>query len=354
MYHYTYRITNTKLNKHYYGTRSSKIEPKEDIGIYYFSSSKDKWFIQDQKNNPQDYRYKILYIFSTRKEAIEMEIKLHNKFNVGINESFFNKSKQTSTGFDINTGHTKKHSLLSKYIMAKNKGYQLYKDILADIKMYNRLSGLNFNKFTKKYLIMDSNNNIVIEFIGQRAKFIKLIKEKNYPSEFYKKVNKGKIFTNISSSEYKKRPQIYDNYKYWEIISIDVKDLIYNFLENEIHFLENEYKNNKKYIDLSSNDKIRFHAKKQSKNRNMKELSEIANRKCWTRNIIIYDNYDNVIFNENCMLKDLYINDKTKDLPLKTLIRNKNKKIFQDERCSTLTRLKNNNLDMFIGWKLCI
>jgi len=29
-----------------------------------------------------------------------MEIKLHNKFNVGINENFYNKVKQTSTGFD--------------------------------------------------------------------------------------------------------------------------------------------------------------------------------------------------------------------------------------------------------------
>jgi len=98
-YHYVYRITNTKLNKHYYGTRTSK-NPKEDIGIKYFSSSKDKDFIKDQKENPQNYKYKIIKIFNNRKEAIKLEIKLHSKFDVGVNESFYNRAKQTSTGWD--------------------------------------------------------------------------------------------------------------------------------------------------------------------------------------------------------------------------------------------------------------
>jgi len=101
MRHYVYRITNIKLNKHYYGTRTSKNKtPEEDIGVYYFSSSKDKEFIKDQKENSQNYRYKIVKKFRTRKEALRLEIKLHNKFNVGVNESFYNRAKQTSIGFD--------------------------------------------------------------------------------------------------------------------------------------------------------------------------------------------------------------------------------------------------------------
>jgi len=99
MKHYTYRITNVHLNKHYYGTRSAN-EPSSDLGIKYFSSSKDKDFLQDQKDNPQNYKYKIIKIFKTRKEALELEIKFHNKFDVGINESFYNRCKQTTTGFD--------------------------------------------------------------------------------------------------------------------------------------------------------------------------------------------------------------------------------------------------------------
>ena len=98
--HYVYRITNKIENKHYYGCRTTKLEPKDDLGSKYFSSSRDKEFIKDQKENPYNYKYKIIKIFSTREEAIELEIKLHNKFNVGINESFYNRAKQSSLGFD--------------------------------------------------------------------------------------------------------------------------------------------------------------------------------------------------------------------------------------------------------------
>jgi hypothetical protein len=85
--------------------RSSNINPIEDIGIYYFSSSSDKEFIKNQKENPENYKYKVIRIFKSKSEALNLEIKLHNKFDVGINENFYNRSKQTSTGFDV-TGRT--------------------------------------------------------------------------------------------------------------------------------------------------------------------------------------------------------------------------------------------------------
>lgn len=100
MYYYVYRITNTSIKKHYYGKRTSKIPPRADLGIRYFSSSSDKAFITDQKINPQNYRYKIVAVYTTAEKASEKEVKLHNKFDVGVNPSFYNKAKQTSTGFD--------------------------------------------------------------------------------------------------------------------------------------------------------------------------------------------------------------------------------------------------------------
>ena len=49
-FHYLYRITNLVENKHYYGIRTSKTTlPQYDLGIKYFSSSKDKEFKKDQK-----------------------------------------------------------------------------------------------------------------------------------------------------------------------------------------------------------------------------------------------------------------------------------------------------------------
>mgnify|MGYP000703371917 CR=1 FL=1 len=100
MYHYVYKITNTEEDKHYIGARTSKVHPIDDLGISYFSSSHDNHFINDQKANPQKYQYIILDIVSSRKEAISLEIELHDKFDVGVNESFYNRAKQTSVGWD--------------------------------------------------------------------------------------------------------------------------------------------------------------------------------------------------------------------------------------------------------------
>ena len=125
-YHYVYRITNTKLNKHYYGTRSSRIEPSKDLGFKYFSSSSDILFMDDQKNNPHDYKYAIVSVFDSREEALELEVILHAKFDVGVNESFYNKSKQTSkrfycdrTGAIISEETRKKLSIASKNMVRK-------------------------------------------------------------------------------------------------------------------------------------------------------------------------------------------------------------------------------------------
>jgi group I intron endonuclease len=119
-YNYVYRITNKILKKYYYGSRSSEIEAKLDLGIKYFSSSSDEDFREDQKNHPENYKYKIVRICSTRKEATDLEIKLQKKFNVGINESFYNKVIQTSTGFD-RTGTTQTPETKQKMSEA-NKG----------------------------------------------------------------------------------------------------------------------------------------------------------------------------------------------------------------------------------------
>lgn len=100
-FHYLYRITNLVEQKHYYGSRTSnKIQPQKDLGIKYFSSSRDKEFQKDQQEHPENYRYKIIIVSTYRKKIIDLEIKIHQKFSVGSNQNFYNITKQTSTGFD--------------------------------------------------------------------------------------------------------------------------------------------------------------------------------------------------------------------------------------------------------------
>ncbi len=140
MYHYNYRITNIKEGKYYYGVHSCDCLPKEDIGVKYFSTSKNKEFKQDIKDNPQDYKYKVIKIFSTRVEAVEHEIFLHKKFDVKLHKSFYNDSNQTSTGFDRSgtkdspeTIEKKRNKIVTAETIANMSKAQLGKNILKKL-----------------------------------------------------------------------------------------------------------------------------------------------------------------------------------------------------------------------------
>ena len=134
--YYVYRITNTKLNKHYYGSRTSKNKKGntllEDLKIYQ-SSSSDKVFKQDMKENFGDYKFKIIKTFKDVKLCYEYEIRLHKKFNVGVNKNFYNKSKQTNVGFST-TGVKNPQSKDGRTQISKSrKGKMTVKDIVTNI-----------------------------------------------------------------------------------------------------------------------------------------------------------------------------------------------------------------------------
>lgn len=168
MYHYVYKITNINEIKFYYGSRSCNCFPTEDLGKKYFSSSHDKQFIKDQHENSNNFEYKILGIFNTKEEAVELEIKLHKLFDVKSNELFYNKANQTSTKFDTtgiepwNKGNK------------GNGGYKLSEDAPQRQKWSDerrkkhskRLLGhrkkqtINYKKTSKnKVIIIDENGN---------------------------------------------------------------------------------------------------------------------------------------------------------------------------------------------------
>jgi hypothetical protein len=248
-YHYTYRITNKILNKHYYGTRTSKIEPKLDLGIKYFSSSSDKNFIQDQKDNPSNYKYKVIKTFNSREEALELEIKLHSRFNVGTNENFYNRAKQTSTGFDI-TGlfikrteeHQRKLNESYKGKIPWNKGKTLNYDVwnkgkrgifseetLDKMKNWKPtdetkkkmsenhadVSGKN-NPAAKCILILDKDNNLKYECLGN---FKKVCKDNKLPyAMFLKCLCEGKIAYETKQAQTRAKKNGNEEYIGWSIV----------------------------------------------------------------------------------------------------------------------------------------
>ncbi len=186
-YHYVYRITNTILKKHYYGSRTSKTIPKLDLGIIYFSSSTDKNFLKDQQLNQENYKYVILRIFENRHDALLFEIYLHDRFDVAKNNKFYNKSQQTTSGFMYGClGRKGERNIRNKII--NNDGDTLYKLSAKKGSLTKRNtitpSGLNIHQIaSKKYkerldIVRDG------EILSTREKLKKPKKDKtNYQKE---------------------------------------------------------------------------------------------------------------------------------------------------------------------------
>ena len=95
MYHYVYRISCRSTNQHYYGVRSSKIEPELDVVVYRSSSRVVHQYIKTY--GIDNFKFKVLKLFSTRVDAMAYECFLHEKFNVDSNPKFMNLSRNRST-----------------------------------------------------------------------------------------------------------------------------------------------------------------------------------------------------------------------------------------------------------------
>lgn len=99
--HYVYKVTNTKpldKRKYYIGVRTAKnCSPEEDTK--YLGSSKT--LLKHIKEiGKEHFTKEVLSKFETREEAIEEEIRIHEELNIAVNSQYYNRCKQTPTGFD--------------------------------------------------------------------------------------------------------------------------------------------------------------------------------------------------------------------------------------------------------------
>lgn len=86
IYFYTY-YTYEPFGRGYIGSRGSKIEPEKDP---YLGSWSDPFFNPSEKI--------VISYHSTRREALEAEIALHNFFRVDENPHFANRAKASTSG----------------------------------------------------------------------------------------------------------------------------------------------------------------------------------------------------------------------------------------------------------------
>ena len=81
-------------------TRISKKQAKYDIGVNYFSSSRDKEFKKAMHSYKERFKYKIIKIFNNNADKILYESFLHQFFDVKTNDKFFNLANAIPSGFD--------------------------------------------------------------------------------------------------------------------------------------------------------------------------------------------------------------------------------------------------------------
>jgi hypothetical protein len=160
-YHYVYRITNLVENKHYYGSRTSTVHPYKDLGVRYFSSSKNKDFINEQKFNPSNYIYKVIRCYPTREEALQFEVNLHSKHSVGSNPNFYNRANQTSSGFSIHgtlNVHLKKDGVVIDRKAVPKEEVRLYTE-----QGWELGTGMKFQRsLGKKHIHFKNNDGVVV------------------------------------------------------------------------------------------------------------------------------------------------------------------------------------------------
>lgn len=109
MKHYVYVLLDTESDMKYIGMRSCDCEIDDDpyMGSSYAMAPEDKSRCDKL----------VLETFDTREDALAYEIKLHNQYEVHVNNEYWNLAKQTSTkfinnrkGYKLTEEHKKKCS----------------------------------------------------------------------------------------------------------------------------------------------------------------------------------------------------------------------------------------------------
>lgn len=190
--HYTYLIV-YKENFYYYGVRTCKIEPENDLGIKYFSSSK---LIKEllSKESIDDFKFIIRKKFKTREKALKCEEKILRKFDVLNNMNWLNKAINSNFSFVKSDrmkgkkhteeskkkislrGKDRKHSDATKNKMSiKQKGRCLSTDHIVNLKKYKKtdIHKKNLSESLLNYYKINGTDSL------KKTKNIKRKKQKN-------------------------------------------------------------------------------------------------------------------------------------------------------------------------------
>lgn len=109
IHNFVYVIENLETGRKYIGSKTSDkpISNTSGFGIKYFSSmcgNLGDEFRNDQKSNPEKFKYTILEDYNNYYDMMKEEVRLHALYDVDRNPMFYNRAKQTSHKFSYRGG----------------------------------------------------------------------------------------------------------------------------------------------------------------------------------------------------------------------------------------------------------
>lgn len=254
--HYVYKITNLKPTDerlYYIGVRSTS-KASAELDTNYRSSSKSlKAVIKEIGYD--NFSKEILTLWNTRKEAVQEEIRLHNLFDVAKNKLYYNKSKQTSTGFDVSGTVINKDNVSVFDIIVKKQITITKLDYLNDdttrykrhraitVNIYNELNELQFTSEVglEKYCnLYDLPISAIIDSYKQGGKPMfgqsRNTSNKGFEYKGWYALRKGELRTNCSISKTVKGT----------IMAYDIKN------KKNLRVSKEDYETNPNYVNINA------------------------------------------------------------------------------------------------------
>ena len=179
---FVYILKHKKTRQIYIGSRTASGASPSELGRTYFSSSKIVCGIINNEG-VESFQYRVLKIFKTKKETLNFEYKLLNKYNVKNNNKFINLSNGDIYGFGVPKGSKTIYNIMTNKITRFNDN-----EFDSEIQQNPLVMGRVFNNIIQMYVYIgrDSPKRYVI--LNQRlcSHLINHLGRNRYTKKIYK------------------------------------------------------------------------------------------------------------------------------------------------------------------------
>lgn len=336
---YVYWITDKRDGKHYIGSRGSKKSDLMKDLLEYGTTSCRK---DDILNNPNMFVFNILRIFENRLLAYQYEILLHNKFEVELNDKFFNKSRQTTLKFTMaNFSHvynkeTDEFEIINISDFDETKHSKMGTFYNNNLKKFVKIASCH--RDSKIHKTLQFENKLYVR-TKESDKFFQICRDEYNPKIHIRNTTNKVVVKNINDSdtenilvskeEFENNPNLVSIHK-GSLTVFDKKDKKYKRISKE-NYNTNDYSISSSNIvycmNLETNEKVAVSKEEYYSNKHKYELYittiKVYDKKekiiKFVKKSYVLDNLDNYILNptkkilvnykENPLKNNFYVNN---------------------------------------------